>query len=221
MLSRSVVCALLWLHALCSPGSSVHGVFLTSKLERVAISSSRVSSQPRDRTHVSCIGRRILYWWATWEAPISSQILPFIIPAKTLIPNEVTFWHSRWTYPLGRHNLIHYSLVGKMTDVDLSLHSRTTDIGFRWLTSVSGGRGACCDQPHLRGAAAAQLLKECGPTLSHHFKFWRKLRFLEFYLKSHFKIWKQIEVKTKPRLTSQYEPKKWVCCLGMAHGCLV
>ena len=44
----------------CSlPGSSVHGIFQTRVLEWVAISFSRGSSQPRDRTQVSCIpGRR-------------------------------------------------------------------------------------------------------------------------------------------------------------------
>ena len=36
-------------------------------LEWVAISSSRGSSWPRDRTHVSCTGRWILYLSATWE----------------------------------------------------------------------------------------------------------------------------------------------------------
>ena len=57
----------------CSlPGSSVHGIFQGRILERVAISFSRGSSQPRDRIHVSCIsciGRLILYHWDTWEAP--------------------------------------------------------------------------------------------------------------------------------------------------------
>ena len=53
----------------CSPpGSSVHGIFQARTLERVAISSSRGSSRPRDRALVSCIGRRVLYHWATWEA---------------------------------------------------------------------------------------------------------------------------------------------------------
>ena len=52
----------------CSlPGSSVHGIFQARILEWVAISSSRVSSQPRDWTCVSCIDRWILYHWATWE----------------------------------------------------------------------------------------------------------------------------------------------------------
>ena len=49
------------------PGSSVHGIFQVSILEQVTISFSRGSSQPRDRTHVSCVsyvsctGRQVLY----------------------------------------------------------------------------------------------------------------------------------------------------------------
>ena len=40
----------------CSPpGSSVHGIFQARIVERVAISFSRGSSQPRDQTHISCI----------------------------------------------------------------------------------------------------------------------------------------------------------------------
>ena len=42
--------------------------FFSRILEWVAISSFRVSSRPRDWTLVSCIGRQILYNWATWEA---------------------------------------------------------------------------------------------------------------------------------------------------------
>jgi len=53
----------------CSPsGSSVHGILQARILEWVAMPSSRGYSPPSDRTHVSCIGRRILYHWATWEA---------------------------------------------------------------------------------------------------------------------------------------------------------
>ena len=50
------------------PGSSVHGIFQARILEWVAISSSRGSCQPRNQTCISCIGRQILYHWATWEA---------------------------------------------------------------------------------------------------------------------------------------------------------
>ena len=43
----------------CSPpGSSVHGILQTRMLEWVAIPSSRGSSQPRNRTQVSCVAGR-------------------------------------------------------------------------------------------------------------------------------------------------------------------
>ena len=54
----------------CSPsGSPVHGISQARILEGVAISSSRGSSQPRDRTHVSYTGRWIIYHCATWKIP--------------------------------------------------------------------------------------------------------------------------------------------------------
>ena len=53
----------------CSPpGSFGHGLFQARILERVAISSSRGSSWPKDQTRgscVFCIGRRVPYQWAT------------------------------------------------------------------------------------------------------------------------------------------------------------
>ena len=50
----------------CSlPCSSVHGIFRARVLEWVAISFSRGSSQPRDRTWVSCIVGRHFPIWAT------------------------------------------------------------------------------------------------------------------------------------------------------------
>ena len=44
-----------------APGSPVHGISQARILEWVAISLSRGSSRLRDRTHVSHIGRQILY----------------------------------------------------------------------------------------------------------------------------------------------------------------
>ena len=61
--------------------SSVHGISQARTLEWVAISFSRGSSWPRDETCVSCIGRQILYHWATREAHSSSlgyQVLVLI-----------------------------------------------------------------------------------------------------------------------------------------------
>ena len=40
---------------LSPPGSSVHGISQTRKLDRVAISFSKRSSQPRDGTHILCL----------------------------------------------------------------------------------------------------------------------------------------------------------------------
>ena len=55
----------LWVPMDCSPpGSSVCGVFQARILRVVAISYSRGSSKPRDRTcvsHIPCTGRQVLY----------------------------------------------------------------------------------------------------------------------------------------------------------------
>ena len=54
----------------CSPpGSSVHGILQARILEWVAISFSRGSSWPRDRTQVSHIAGRCFNLWATREVP--------------------------------------------------------------------------------------------------------------------------------------------------------
>ena len=53
----------------CSlPGSSVHGISQARILQWVAISSSRVSSWPRNWTCVSCMTGRFFTIWATREA---------------------------------------------------------------------------------------------------------------------------------------------------------
>ena len=52
----------------CSlPGSSAHGILQARILEWVANSFSRGSSQPRDRTEVSCLTGRHFALWATRE----------------------------------------------------------------------------------------------------------------------------------------------------------
>ena len=70
-------------HIDCSlTGSSVHGILQARILEWVAISSSKAPSQPRDWalvSYVSCIGRWILYHWATWEATKVIGILEGIL----------------------------------------------------------------------------------------------------------------------------------------------
>ena len=62
----------------CSlPGYSVHGISQAGILEWVAISFSMRYSWLRDQTQfscISCIGRWVLYHWATWEAPLNKYI---------------------------------------------------------------------------------------------------------------------------------------------------
>ena len=65
----------------CSlPGSSVHGIFQARTLEWVAMSSSRGSSWPRNRTcicHVTWIGRWVFYknpWWMSHKESTCQSI---------------------------------------------------------------------------------------------------------------------------------------------------
>ena len=60
---------------LCSPpGFSVRGILQERILEWVAISFSRVPSQHRDQTQVSCIAGRFFTIWATRECIVSGQM---------------------------------------------------------------------------------------------------------------------------------------------------
>ena len=64
---------------LCDPmgcsltGSSAHGIFQARILGWVAISFSRGSFWPRDRTRVSYTGRRTVHHWDSWEANSGSR----------------------------------------------------------------------------------------------------------------------------------------------------
>ena len=85
------------------PGCSVHGI----SQERVAISFSRGSFQPRDWTYISCIGRQIYYRWVTRETcrqlsprPCGPRKEDWIIPkaqsqqASVLPPVRIQFFWS-------------------------------------------------------------------------------------------------------------------------------
>ena len=50
------------------PGSPIHGILQARILEWIAIPFSRGSSQPRDRTYVSCIADGFFTNWAIKEA---------------------------------------------------------------------------------------------------------------------------------------------------------
>ena len=57
------------------PGSSVHGIFQARILQWVAISFSRASSWPGDRTRVSCIAGGSFTNWATRSEDYEEAIL--------------------------------------------------------------------------------------------------------------------------------------------------
>ena len=65
-------------HDSCNPmdcsllGSSVRGIYQPRTLEWVAISFSRGSSRLREANPYLLLGRQILYYWATWEAPTTT-----------------------------------------------------------------------------------------------------------------------------------------------------
>ena len=63
VLSHSVVSDFLWPHGLQTSRPLCHGIFQARILEWVSMSFSRGFSWPKDPTHVSCIGRQILYHW--------------------------------------------------------------------------------------------------------------------------------------------------------------
>ena len=71
----------------CSPpSSSVHGILQARILEWVAAPSSRGSSRPGDRTHISsisCIGRRVLYHQRHREAHQRNKMVLFIKQIET------------------------------------------------------------------------------------------------------------------------------------------
>ena len=76
-LNKQVACVCVLSHVWicgpmdCSPsGSSVHGIFQARILEWVAISYSRKSSQPKDRTHISNPSLLRLQQWQADSLPL-------------------------------------------------------------------------------------------------------------------------------------------------------
>ena len=121
-------------------GSSVHEIPQARILEWVAISFSRGSSWTRDQTHVSCIGRRILYHWVTREAHLTR--------VRILEP----LWLS-WHDSMCRHQAMSTSsmILGLSSypkfkrPVSLNLHTHTKihlHKGFPW---GSVGKESACN----------------------------------------------------------------------------
>ena len=78
----------------CSlPGSSIHGIFQARILEWIAISFSRGSSWPRDRTQVPRIGGRRFNLWATREALEEKGTTQILSPPHIRSQHLPQRWH--------------------------------------------------------------------------------------------------------------------------------
>ena len=107
------------------PGSPVHGILPARILEWVAISSSRGSSWPRDRTciSVSCIGRWILYHKPPGKLYFTSYFS--LIP----IPHLFTSNHISCSFSL--LHIFQFSFLCKKCRKFLYIHLNSTHFSRR------------------------------------------------------------------------------------------
>ena len=149
----SVVSDSLWPMDCRLPGSSVYGIFQTRILEWVAISYSKGSSQPRDRTPTSCTacaGRRILYHCAKVEAVFKKKKgvqrlehktdLNFKIPLQlTTLSNSLPCLTPQAELGFEKQRLIFLFLLGSGTGLISQFYNQDFPHGrwpvpFSWVT---------------------------------------------------------------------------------------
>ena len=101
---------------------TVHEILQARILEWVAFLFSRGSSQPRDRTQVSCIASRFLTSWATRETQEywSGQSFPF--------PGDLLYPGIQPVSPVRRETLYHLSHQGSMEFLLLGMILSTSDV---------------------------------------------------------------------------------------------
>ena len=112
------------------PGSSVHGIFQAIVLEWIAISFSRGSSQPRDRTRVSRIVDRRFTVWATREVYMLLNIQELVMDSlawRAAVYGVTKSWTqlSDWTKP--KHLFVFLLLIGLLSQGSLSGEPRRVE----------------------------------------------------------------------------------------------
>ena len=135
------------------PGSSVHGSLQARILEWVAIPFSRRSSQARDRNHLSCMSRRILYHWATgkwwkiqqWSIKVSFNCSGIFCPCTPWInvPFLLNTYVSIWPWLFS----VSFPLI---TTCSPETHSHPSALSFISLKSF---------ETYPRASLTAQLVK--------------------------------------------------------------
>ena len=103
----------------CSPlGSSVHGISQARTWEWVATSFSRGSSQPRDRTQVSCIKVRFFTIWATRETLNLSLLLSWVLLILTEPIKSSFFWYNFAVANVTKHSKGHTHKTPRRVEVN-------------------------------------------------------------------------------------------------------
>ena len=114
-------------------------------LEWVAISSTMGSSQPRGQTHVSFIGRQILYHWAMWEAlnPRESLYKKSFLSQSYSVPASQPGTESLRSHPLSAQHSGSYFPDQASNPVSLAVEARilnhwpTREV---WWADINRGR---------------------------------------------------------------------------------
>ena len=89
----------------CSPpGPSVPGILQARILEWVVIFSSRGSSQLRDWTHISCIGRQILYHEPPGKLSSNTMTYKSLIIKTLSLGSKRLYAFLTWLMALRSHN---------------------------------------------------------------------------------------------------------------------
>ena len=106
------------------PGSSLHGILQARVLEWVAISFSRGSSLPRDRTRVSRIPGRCFNLWATREAMHDhyfgigcTNCFTSVIPVGYTTAS-LTFWSTYHMYSITSTSFVRTKKKEELHDPD-------------------------------------------------------------------------------------------------------
>ena len=96
------------------PGSSNRVILQAGILEWVAMSFSRGSSQPGDRSCVSWAGRWLLYLWATWQA--------LLVISRCLFGTlGLEDGLSAVLFPVALYTAVHHGLMGTSASSGLRL----------------------------------------------------------------------------------------------------
>ena len=108
----------------CSPlDSSVHGIFQERILERFAISFSRGSSQPRDRTRVFCTASRFFTSLTgqpyQWQQPICRENFQPAENIQTTIRTYLYLWDfGNWIKSIAKEKGIRQAILTLVLSLD-------------------------------------------------------------------------------------------------------